>query len=119
MVASIGSSTGFSFTPTAKPTAGLEAQIARYKKELSNCVNCDSAKTSEGKANIQALSNKISKLTSQVQEISKSKQANQELDSSPATSLQKIENVSFSTHNDKPEWQADINGIGSRLNIFA
>lgn len=119
MVASIGSSTSFSYTPTAKPTAGLEAQIARYKKELSNCVNCDSAKTSEGKTNIQALSNKISSLTSQIQEISKSKQVNQEFKLSPTTFPQKNESASFSSHNDKPEWQADITGIGSRLNIFA
>lgn len=40
-------------------TAAIEAQITRDKKELSNCVNCKTAETKQGQANIQALSNKI------------------------------------------------------------
>lgn len=38
----------------------LDAEVARYRKELANCVNCPTSSTPEGKANIQEISNKIS-----------------------------------------------------------
>lgn len=47
--------------------AGLEAQLARYQKELSNCVNCASAKTPEGKEEIQRLSNEVDKLKARIE----------------------------------------------------
>jgi hypothetical protein len=37
-----------------------QAEVARYQKQLSDCVNCSSSKTLEGKAHIQELSSKIS-----------------------------------------------------------
>jgi hypothetical protein len=55
MITSVGPSLAYDYSPTAKPTAGLDAQIARYKKELPDCVNCESAKTTKGKAKIQAI----------------------------------------------------------------
>lgn len=55
--------------------ASLEAQLARYQQELSNCVNCDSANTAEGKETIQALSNKISSVKARIEAIENAKPA--------------------------------------------
>ena len=57
---------------TVASTAAIEAQIARYKQELSNCVNCETAKTMQGKANIQALTSKISILESRLEKVTTS-----------------------------------------------
>jgi hypothetical protein len=77
MVAAIGSSTFTSPSVAASPTAGLEAQIARYQKQLSDCVNCDSANTLQGKENIQQLSNKISAAKARIDEINLSSPVDQ------------------------------------------
>ena len=64
MVAAIGSATVFATVSATSGgrlgTARLEAQIAHYEKQLSDCVNCASAKTPEGKKAIAEISNKIS-----------------------------------------------------------
>ena len=52
MVAAVGS--------PSLSIAGLEAQVARYQHQLSDCVNCSSASTIEGKTNIQKISGQIS-----------------------------------------------------------
>ena len=38
----------------------LDSEVARYKKQLADCVSCPSSNTLEGKANIQEISSKIS-----------------------------------------------------------
>ena len=45
--------------PDATSSVGLRAKLDRYEKQLSDCVNCASAKTPEGKADIAAISAKI------------------------------------------------------------
>jgi hypothetical protein len=40
----------------------LRAELARYERVRSDCVNCSSAKTIEGKRNIQNLDTQISAL---------------------------------------------------------
>lgn len=61
MVSAIDSSSVSAYAaPVVTSTAGIEAEIARYKKELSSCLNCESADTKQGQADIQSLSNKIS-----------------------------------------------------------
>ncbi len=60
MVAPIGTTSTFSYTATVKPSTGLEFELAKYQKELSDCVNCDSANTAEGRSKIQEIHNKIS-----------------------------------------------------------
>ncbi|MFP5418288.1 MAG: hypothetical protein ACLGHA_03935 [Gammaproteobacteria bacterium] len=71
MVSAIGSAFA---SPTvsdpAATAAGIEAQVARYKKELSDCVNCESAKTTAGKAEIAALAGKISAAEARIEKIS-------------------------------------------------
>jgi hypothetical protein len=42
--------------------AALRAELARYEKVRSDCVNCPSAKTIEGERNIQNLDTQISAL---------------------------------------------------------
>jgi len=51
-------------TPTSK--ASLRADLARYEKERSACVNCASAETIDGKRNIQTLDTRINALKAQL-----------------------------------------------------
>lgn len=44
----------------------LQAQLQRYEKQLSECVNCASAKTPQGKADIQAISTRISQVKERI-----------------------------------------------------
>lgn len=67
MVAPIGTSNTFSYTGSAKPSTGLEFELGKYQKELSDCVNCDSANTAEGRSNIQELHNKISSIKARME----------------------------------------------------
>jgi hypothetical protein len=73
MIQATGSSAISGTTGTSTPTAGLDAQLARYGKELSECVNCESAKTPEGKEAIQAASDKISAVKTRLEEIAVAK----------------------------------------------
>jgi len=86
MVSAVGSSPASSATPTTgSSTAGIEAQIVRYKKELSDCVNCASSKTPEGKAAIQAISTKISTAQARIEKINADKPASQPAASNTAS----------------------------------
>jgi hypothetical protein len=44
----------------------LRAQLSRYEKERSECINCPSARTLEGKQNIQKLDAAIDSLKGQL-----------------------------------------------------
>ena len=82
MVLAVGSSfSPLVVTTAAASTAGLEAQIARDKKELSNCVNCESADTNQGQADIQALTNKITAAEARLSTLAAPDQSN------PSTAL--------------------------------
>lgn len=59
MSAAVGPSV-LSGTVPGHPSKALDAEIARYQKQLSDCEHCPSAKTPQGKANIQTISDKIS-----------------------------------------------------------
>jgi hypothetical protein len=75
MVSAIGSPPTFGFAPTpGSSTAGIEAQIIRYKKELSDCVNCVSANTTEGKAAIAAAASKVGIAEARIESIAASNQ---------------------------------------------
>jgi hypothetical protein len=67
MVAPIGTSNTFSYTGTVKPSTGLEFELAKYQKELSDCVNCDSANTAEGRSKIQEIHTKISAVQARIE----------------------------------------------------
>lgn len=60
MVSAVGSSGHRPAAAVPSRPAGLDAALEKFKKQLSDTVNCDSAKTPEGKAKIEDLSAKIS-----------------------------------------------------------
>jgi hypothetical protein len=45
--------------------------LQRYEKQLSECVNCASAKTPQGKADIQAISVRISQIKDRIAQTEK------------------------------------------------
>jgi hypothetical protein len=49
--------------------AALQAELDKYEKQLSDCVNCASAKTEAGKQNIQEISQKIGDLKTQLKQL--------------------------------------------------
>jgi hypothetical protein len=123
MVSAIGSSTFPSPASNSGSTSGLEAQIARYQQELSNCVNCSTANTLEGKEKIQSLSNKISALRIRIQEISAEK-----ANAQPATpSINTPANINANKDGLASRTQADTvpatgsrtATVGNRLDVFA
>lgn len=68
MIRAINSPTSQPSAPTA--TAVLTAQLGRYQKELSECINCASAKTPEGKSNIEAIEIRISDIKARLEQAS-------------------------------------------------
>jgi hypothetical protein len=64
-VTAIGSASAL-MPQTAASKPALRAQLSRYEKERTDCVNCPSAKTTEGKQNIQKLDTAIKKLEEQL-----------------------------------------------------
>jgi len=48
--------------------ASLQAQLQRFEQQLSDCVNCASAKTPRGKADIQAIAVRISQVRERIAE---------------------------------------------------
>jgi hypothetical protein len=79
MLAPIGSSTSFALSSTIKSKAGYDAELVKLQKELSDCVNCSSAKTAEGKTKIQVLAGKISSIKEQVKVSNSATAVNQPL----------------------------------------
>ncbi|MES2102968.1 MAG: FlxA-like family protein [Pseudomonadota bacterium] len=71
MVQAIASNPGAANTAgsAGSANAALQAQLERYQKELSDCVNCASAKTPEGKTQIDDISSKISELKSRIEKV--------------------------------------------------
>ncbi len=73
MVQAIGSPAAYGAANSGAGTAGLQAQLARYQKQLSECVNCESSKTAEGKAEIQAISGRISEVKERIDKVAEVK----------------------------------------------
>ena len=72
MVNAIGSYPSFNSTGTS--AAGLEAQLTRYQRQLSDCVNCSAtSKTPEGRETARALSDKIGEIKAQLEAVTTSK----------------------------------------------
>lgn len=82
-----------STTPSAAPngfpaasTGGLEAQLAEYRKKLSECVTCSSANTPEGRREIQQLQTQISNINARIESIQRQKNdSGQDANSTQAT----------------------------------
>ena len=90
MVAAVGSSTTSPVTyPKAPSTAGIEAEIQTYQKELADCVTCPSAGTPEGKKAIAEASEKIASARARIEKIESSqpRPAPTQLEASAAADL--------------------------------
>ncbi len=74
MIGAISSSTSAAAKPTAAPAPRapltLDAQLTRAQTELSDCVNCDSAKTPAGQKQIAEISSKINAIKQQMAQAS-------------------------------------------------
>lgn len=60
----------------ARPSpAALQARLERFQQQLSDCVNCASANTPQGKADISAIASRISQVQKSIAEIDGGKDA--------------------------------------------
>ena len=77
MIASIGGASlqslfqGQTQAASGAPTgiAALQAQLATYRRQLAECLDCSSSKTPQGQAEIQQLSAKIGDLQARIENI--------------------------------------------------
>ena len=123
MVAAIGASTGFSAQISGPSTGGMRAELARYEKALSECVNCASAKTPEGQQEIQRLTSEISRLKARIEDAAKGTGAEERRTS--------VDHAKPNTKSDGLPARADLNSspraphpgddvtIGGRIDILA
>jgi FlxA-like protein len=91
--------------------ASLQAQLDRYQKQLSDCVNCDTANTREGRQTIQDLSNRIGEIKARIEKAAAEKSDTQ------ANTL-KVEKPSAVGVASSPSGFA-ITNPGARLDVFA
>ncbi len=57
---------GATYGGAVRSSAALRAQLAQYRKQLSDCVNCASSSTREGQNQIQQLTSRIATLEAQI-----------------------------------------------------
>lgn len=72
MLAAIGAIPAYSSQVPTVSTGGLRAELARYEKALSECVNCATAQTTDGQQEIQRLSSEIARLRARIEEAGRS-----------------------------------------------
>ncbi len=106
--------TGSSASGSNLTAAGIQAQIAIYQRQLSDCVNCSSADTIEGKTQIQEISSKISTAKAQIQQISD--QAPPKTSASNATTSA---NASVNAVANSPVTKALTIAPGNNVDVFA
>jgi hypothetical protein len=68
MIGAIGTSSFISPAGSGPSIAALQAQLDSYQKQLSDCVNCATATTPQGKQNIQDISSRISDVQARIQQ---------------------------------------------------
>ena len=111
-----GLTAGYGPQAPQTPSVGLEAQLTRLQKELSACVNCASANTSEGKKKIQDVADKIQQVKSRMDTLAVQAKRNNGIDASAKISdAQPTPNVLADAAN-FPETQ-DV--IGRNISIRA
>lgn len=103
MLSAIGSSTFPATAASGRSSAGLDAQLARYRTQLADWRGCPSCNTPEGKAKIAEISDKISAIK-RLQEAADPAARKQGLGTAePPDSLRSRKN----------------DAIGSRLDVYA
>lgn len=124
MLSMIGTSTFSSPAGAGTSIAGLEAQLDRYQKKLSDRINCDSANTRESREAIQALSNKISTIKARIEEITVTKSNTQPATPDSASHTQCKDALVSGTQCNTVVTKTSASGsatstVGSRLDVFA
>ncbi len=125
MVAAIGSSANAGGTAGTSPVSGIEARIALYQKQLAECVNCESAKTPEGKVNIQAISDRISAARARIEEVETTKRGgaaglnNNADEKAIDAGHTQSSPVSASDFQAEPAPKTGVSSLGNRVDTFA
>ncbi|MBS4095502.1 MAG: hypothetical protein KGZ83_01520 [Sulfuricella sp.] len=78
MIGAVGSPSFTGAIGTGTSTSVLESQLVQCERQLSDWTHCVSAKTPEGKATIQALSDKASAIKKRIEEADNAKPGSQE-----------------------------------------
>ena len=72
MVQPIGAPNSPRIAPVQPQSAtGLQAELARLQGVLAACVNCAAAETTQGKAEIQEVSNKINAIKARIENLTR------------------------------------------------
>jgi len=95
-------------------TGALEAQKTQCERQLSDWVNCASAKTPEGKAKIAEFTTKLATINAQIQQAGKAR----EQAGSAATRPDTADNASNATTKAAPGAHL-FSPLGSRLDTYA
>ncbi|MBI1890496.1 MAG: hypothetical protein HYS18_07620 [Burkholderiales bacterium] len=83
MVQAVGAVSAATPVRPAATAAALEAQLDLCQRQLSDHVNCTSAKTPEGKKTIEELASRIGLIKSRIDQLSKPSQANVAIKAAP------------------------------------
>jgi hypothetical protein len=119
MVNAIGPAALYNSIGTGNSTAGLEAQIARYQKELSSCTICESARTPEGKAAISELAGKISAARARIEQIENAKALERHEVQKPVAEPGDVPGLAPGLRKSAAAPDKVQGAIGGRLDIFA
>ena len=127
MVSAVGVSPVVSaVSNTSASSSGLEAEVARYKKELADCVSCETADTKQGQADIQELTNKINIVEARLKESATNNPVNQpdklsqSEDTVSALKLNAVTDAdgSQSIEGPVPESDSSDSGPGKYVDVF-
>jgi hypothetical protein len=94
---------------------GLEAQLNRLKQQLSSCVNCQSARTLSGKADIQDINNRIGATEARLSQIEQAESTDKTSKVVPGREVTKVTDISPTEMNVEPNQSK----VGFLLNEFA
>lgn len=99
MISPLSSSSQFGAGPSA---SALTAQLQRYQKQLSDCVNCPSANTPESRTTAELLSNKIAETRQLIEKVT-----------TPGPAAQSKETATGAQNTSNPAH------LGNHVNVFA
>ncbi len=66
MVQAIGATATAAYGAVPASLTALQSQLQRHQRQLSDCVNCDSADTPRGKADIEAINARIGQVRERI-----------------------------------------------------
>jgi TolA-binding protein len=124
MLQAIGSPSTGGLLRSVGRSAGQSSELAKLEKELSACVNCESAKTREGQAKIEALTQKISQVQQRVNEVEAQKDTRQAVvstqpEANVAPALAGPQENELYRSNQASPFGHDVAPVGYRINTQA